>query len=354
MYRTNAQSRALEDAFVARGMPYQLVGGTRFYQRKEIKHTLADLRVVHNPADNISLTRVINVPPRAIGEKTVSSLASWCSTLGLPMTTGLALLAGDLGNPALAEHEGMQSGKPLEHPFSGGALRALTAFYRLLAGWQAVSDKLTVADLLERIAEESGYATWLRDGTEEGEDRWNNLQELRSVAAHYEEFPPELRLTAFLEEVALVSDQDELAENKDRVTLLTLHTAKGLEFPVVFLTGLEENILLTAGHGCPRRDGGRAPPDVRRRGAGKRPALSGARFPPHAFRPRPDQRALTFPAGRNGRQRRHARTGTEQRKIFVEPAPSHRNSTSTSPHRRRTRGRERLGYQETRLRRGPR
>jgi DNA helicase-2/ATP-dependent DNA helicase PcrA len=95
---------------------------------------------------------------------------------------------------------------------------------------------------LQRIAEESGYAAWLRDGTEEGEDRWNNLQELRSVAAHYEEFPPELRLSAFLEEVALVSDQDELAETKDRVTLLTLHTAKGLEFPVVFIVGLEENI----------------------------------------------------------------------------------------------------------------
>jgi DNA helicase-2/ATP-dependent DNA helicase PcrA len=243
MYRTNAQSRPLEDAFVARGMPYQLVGGTRFYQRKEIKDALAYLRIVHNPADNISLTRVINAPPRAIGEKTVSSLASWCSAVGLPMTGGLALLAGDLGSPALATHEGVRSGEPVEHPFARGALRALTAFYRLLAGWLAVRDTLTVAKLLERIAEESGYATWLRDGTEEGEDRWNNLQELLSVAAHYEEFPPEVRLTAFLEEVALVSDQDELGESKDRVTLLTLHSAKGLEFPVVFIVGLEENVL---------------------------------------------------------------------------------------------------------------
>jgi DNA helicase-2/ATP-dependent DNA helicase PcrA len=242
MYRTNAQSRPLEDAFVARGMPYQLVGGTRFYQRREIKDALAYLRIIHNPSDDIGLTRVINVPPRAIGEKTLASLTSWCRELGLPLTGGLALLAGDLASPALAGYEDVRSGGALEHPFSRQAARALTAFYRLLAGWLADRDRLTVSELLQRIAEESGYAAWLRDGTEEGEDRWNNLQELRSVAAHYEEFPPELRLSAFLEEVALVSDQDELAETKDRVTLLTLHTAKGLEFPVVFIVGLEENI----------------------------------------------------------------------------------------------------------------
>ena len=133
--------------------------------------------------------------------------------------------------------------KPPEHPFAAAAQKSLVAFYRVLAGWIAAKDGLTVSALLDRIAEESGYATWLRDGTEEGEDRWSNLQELRTVAAHYDDFPPELRLTAFLEEVALVSDQDQLAEEADRVTLLTLHTAKGLEFPVVFIVGLEENIL---------------------------------------------------------------------------------------------------------------
>ena len=99
-----------------------------------------------------------------------------------------------------------------------------------------------MAELLDRVMEESGYAAWLRDGTEEGEDRWANLQELRSVAAHYDDFPPEVRLSGFLEEVALVSDQDDLAEGKDRVTLLTVHAAKGLEFPAVFIVGLEENI----------------------------------------------------------------------------------------------------------------
>ncbi len=257
MYRTNAQSRALEDAFVARGMPYRLVGGTRFYQRKEIKDALAYLRLVHNPADNIALGRVINVPPRGIGDKTIASLSAWSGELGVSMVGGLALTAGDLKSPALAgtlpgealyaadprQALTAQRTTPPQHPFAAAAQRSLVAFYRVLAGWIAAKDGLTVAALLDRIAEESGYATWLRDGTEEGEDRWSNLQELRSVAAHYDDFPPELRLTAFLEEIALVSDQDELAEEADRVTLLTLHTAKGLEFPVVFIVGLEENIL---------------------------------------------------------------------------------------------------------------
>jgi DNA helicase-2/ATP-dependent DNA helicase PcrA len=112
----------------------------------------------------------------------------------------------------------------------------------MLAGWLARRDSLTVAQLLERVTEESGYSTWLRDGTQEGEERWENLQELRSVAANYDSFPPELRLSAFLEEVALVSDQDEITGEDDRVTLLTVHTAKGLEFPVVFMVGLEENV----------------------------------------------------------------------------------------------------------------
>jgi len=242
MYRTNAQSRSLEDAFVARGIPYRLVGGTRFYQRREIKDALAYLRLVHNPSDNVGLMRVINVPPRGIGDKTVSTLATWSAELSVSMAGGLALVAGDLGSSVLQGVYLSTDSRPPQHPFGTAAQRSLAAFYRMLKGWWGVRDGLTVAALLEQISEQSGYATWLRDGTEEGEERWENLQELRSVAAHYDDFPPELRLTAFLEEVALVSDQDELAEQDERVTLLTVHTAKGLEFPVVFLVGLEENI----------------------------------------------------------------------------------------------------------------
>jgi DNA helicase-2/ATP-dependent DNA helicase PcrA len=242
MYRTNAQSRPLEDAFVAQGMPYRLVGATRFYQRKEIKDALAYLRLVHNPADNVSLSRIINVPPRGIGDRTVATLTEWSTGLGLPVTGSLALVAGDLQSPLLAGNATAHLTTPPEHSFGRAAQRSLTAFYRMLAGWLAARETLTVTRLLDRVIEESGYATWLRDGTEEGEDRWSNLQELRSVAAHYDDFPPALALSAFLEEVALVSDQDDLIEDRDRVTLLTLHTAKGLEFPVVFIVGLEENI----------------------------------------------------------------------------------------------------------------
>jgi DNA helicase-2/ATP-dependent DNA helicase PcrA len=243
MYRTNAQSRPLEDAFVMWGMPYRLVGGTRFYQRREIKDMLAYLRLIHNPADNFSFSRIINVPRRGIGEKTLATLAQWSSAHGVGMAGGLALIAGDLYSPALPEEVRTRYTQPPEHPFSPAVCRTLMEFYRLLAGWLADRHKLTVVELLDRIADESGYAVELRDGTPEGEDRWANVQELRSVAAYYNDFPPELRLSAFLEEVALVSDQDELNGEDDRVTLLTLHTAKGLEFPVVFIVGLEENIL---------------------------------------------------------------------------------------------------------------
>jgi len=235
MYRTNAQSRPLEDAFVARGIPYRLVGGTRFYQRREIKDALAYLRLVHNPADNVSLMRIINVPPRSIGDKTIGALNTWSSELGLPMTGGMALLAGD---PQMA----VRYPEPPQHSLGTAALRSLTAFYRMFASWVAQKDRLTIEALLDRISEESGYATWLKDGTEQGQERWENVQELHSVAEQYDDLPPDVRLGAFLEEVALVSDQDQLAEEQDRVTLLTLHTAKGLEYKAVFIVGLEENI----------------------------------------------------------------------------------------------------------------
>ena len=235
MYRTNAQSRALEDAFVARGVPYHLVGGTRFYQRKEIKDALAYLRLIHNPCDNVSLTRIINVPPRSIGEKSLGALSDWSARMGVCMVDALALLAGD---PA------MRARIPTPPPVSitPAAQRSLLAFQRVLAGWIAARQQLTPAALLDRVMQESSYATWLRDGTEEGEERWQNVLELSGVATQYDNLPPEMRLAAFLEEVALVSDQDELADEKDRVTLLTLHTAKGLEYSVVFIVGMEENI----------------------------------------------------------------------------------------------------------------
>jgi len=217
MYRTNAQSRAFEDAFIRAGLPYRLVGATRFYARREVKDLIAFLRLIHNPADGVSMARVINIPPRGIGRKTVAVLED------------------------AARERGVSVYEVLKQPpdLSSRAQRVLTAFLELLEGWMAAREHLTVAQLIDRVLEDTRYADYLRDGTEEGEDRWANVLELRNVAAEYEV----LTLTDFLADVALVSDVDNLSDEVDAPTLLTLHSAKGLEFPVVFITGLEEGML---------------------------------------------------------------------------------------------------------------
>jgi DNA helicase-2/ATP-dependent DNA helicase PcrA len=239
LYRTNAQSRVLEDAFVHRNLPYRLVGATRFYERKEIKDAIAYLRLVQNPDDSLSLQRILNVPPRRIGKTSETMLAQWAAHLGLSQGEALRVLAGERGELALKA-----KGVPLldNPPFSAGAKTALLAFWKMVSGWLEAKQELTVAQLLDRVVEESGYGTWIRDGTEEGEGRWENLQELRTVAANYADMPPGEGLAALLEEIALVSDQDELPESQSVPTLMTLHTAKGLEFPVVFIAGMEEGI----------------------------------------------------------------------------------------------------------------
>ena len=239
LYRTNAQSRALEDAFVRRNLPYRLVGATRFYERKEIKDAIAYLRLVHNPDDSLSLQRIINEPPRRIGKTSVTTLVQWAAQLGLSQTEALRVLSGERGHLAIKAQGALLMDNA---PFSNAAKTALLGFWRLLAAWIAGKDGLTVGQLLDRILEESGYATFVRDGTEEGEGRWENLQELRTVAANYADLPIGDGLAAFLEEIALVSDQDELPESQSVPTLMTLHTAKGLEFPAVFVVGMEEGI----------------------------------------------------------------------------------------------------------------
>ncbi|MCB0252781.1 MAG: UvrD-helicase domain-containing protein [Anaerolineae bacterium] len=257
LYRTNAQSRALEDAFVRRNLPYRLVGATRFYQRMEIKDAVAYLRLVQNPDDNLSLGRIINVPPRRIGKASQASLAQWAQQLGLSQTEALRVIAGERGELALRA-----GGSPLldQSPVGSRPQSALLAFWRLAAGWIQAKRQLTVGQLLDRILEESGYAAYIRDGTEEGEGRWENLQELRTVAAGYADLTPADTsatgmsdfddgpgldaLGTFLEEIALVSDLDETPDTvqQEVPTLMTLHTAKGLEFPVVFIVGMEEGV----------------------------------------------------------------------------------------------------------------
>ena len=219
MYRTNAQSRALEDAFIRAGLPYRLVGATRFYARREIKDVIAFLRLIHNPAEGVSMARVINVPRRSIGTKTVTVLENAARERECSVYEVLGEIPAGLGTRAQ---------------------RALTLFLKMVEGWVAARESMTAAQLIDRVLEDTRYNDYVRDGNDEGEDRWANVQELRNVAADYED----LTLTDFLADVALVSDVDSLGgEEVDAPTLLTLHSAKGLEFPIVFIVGLEEGIL---------------------------------------------------------------------------------------------------------------
>jgi DNA helicase-2/ATP-dependent DNA helicase PcrA len=228
MYRTNAQSRVLEDTFVRTGLPYKLVGATRFYARREIKDVLAYLRLVHNPDDSVSMARIINVPSRGIGPKTRSALEGWAEELKVPIYTALQMLREETEEAAV--------------PFPTYARNVLVGFTELLDDLIVAREKLNVLELLDLILDRSGYSAYIRDGTEEGEDRWNNILELRTVAREYLDLPPGTSLTTFLEEVALVSDIDTYDEAVNAPTLLTLHMAKGLEFPVVFIVGLEDGL----------------------------------------------------------------------------------------------------------------
>lgn len=224
MYRTNAQSRLLEEAFLQAGIPYKLVGAQRFYGRREIKDVIAYLRLVHNPKDEISLTRIINAPTRGIGNKTFLSLRTQAQKGNLsPGTLLVELTRGAF--PEYLEAAG------------GRAKASLYNFGSLLANWLAQKEGLPPLDLMDRILEETDYHSYIDDGSDEGHDRWDNVLELRRVAADYQD------LESFLEQVALVSDQDTLEGNANAPTLLTLHAAKGLEFPVVFITGLNDGVL---------------------------------------------------------------------------------------------------------------
>ncbi|MBM3148851.1 MAG: AAA family ATPase, partial [Chloroflexi bacterium] len=225
MYRVNAQSRALEEAFMRYGVPYRLVGGTRFYQRREIKDVIAYLRLIQNPNDNISLSRVINVPTRGIGQRTLGELSAWATDQNLTLYQALKNVAEKKG-PPLAPR----------------ASYALTSFLGIIDELIAKRQDLRLTALMDELLERTGYGEYVRK-EEDGEDRWENITELYTVAREYDDHSPEEALASFLEKVSLVSDIDELQEGVDAVTLITLHQAKGLEFPVVFIVGMEEGLL---------------------------------------------------------------------------------------------------------------
>ncbi|MDD4985958.1 MAG: 3'-5' exonuclease, partial [Dehalococcoidales bacterium] len=227
MYRTNAQSRVLEEAFVRFGTPYKLVAGTRFYERREVKDIIAYLRIIQNTDDSISLLRVINVPGRGIGQQTLAGLSSLAQSMGVSQYEALRHIA-------VAKND-----TPL---FTPHITRALAGFFNTIEELIARSREINLIDLFDLIIERSGYHEYLLT-EQDGEERWENILELRTVAQQYGELEPGEGLTSLLEEVALVSDVDGLDESLSAVTLITLHQAKGLEFPVVFIVGMEDGIL---------------------------------------------------------------------------------------------------------------
>lgn len=228
MYRTNAQSRAIEDALMRHRIAYRLIGGLRFYQRREIKDLVAYLRLVHNAQDEASLLRVINVPNRAIGDKTVERLRDHAATSGGTLWDACERAASGGGILGL----------------SGRSLAAVQAFVQMIEALRVQSDE-PLPSLLDAVLKATGYARFLQDGDPDAEERIENILELRGVMTEYEEIAGEDEngLAPFLRDVALVADVDEMKAEVDAVTLITLHTAKGLEFPVVFMTGVEEGIL---------------------------------------------------------------------------------------------------------------
>jgi DNA helicase-2/ATP-dependent DNA helicase PcrA len=225
MYRTNAQSRLLEEAFLSANLPYKLVGAQRFYGRKEVKDIIAYLRLVANPEDLFSLSRVINTPSRKIGTKTYAELITVAQKKEI--SPGNLLLK-------LAEED-----PPDLDSFTKAGGSRLLGFGRLLFKWRDVFDILPPVEIVDLILSDIDYRSYIEDGSEEGYDRWENITELRRLASEYQT----VGLLSFLEDVALVSDQDTLDSTLDVPTLLTLHAAKGLEFGTVFIIGLNEGIL---------------------------------------------------------------------------------------------------------------
>lgn len=223
LYRTNAQSRALEETFLRAGIPYRLVGGVRFYQRREVKDVLAYLRLLAHPRDRLAFERVVNVPKRGVGAQSLSELMR------------------------VAAERGVSHWELLKDPQSAGVrgaaangLRRFREIIEEVAEWGAPWPLVTV---LDKLLERSGYRQYVRDGSIEGEERWANVVELRGLAAEQGDLPCAEALPIFLEQVALAGEVDQLDESTPALTLITLHQVKGLEFPVVFITGVEEGLL---------------------------------------------------------------------------------------------------------------
>ena len=220
LYRTNAQSRAIEEVFIRRGLPYRIIGGVRFYDRKEIKDIMAYLRLIYQPGDTVGFGRIVNVPSRGLGDKSLAVFDAWRSQRSYGLLEGL---------------------EKVNHcdNLTPRAKAGFSSLADLINSFRDAAEELTPRQLIDSLVRRLDYLTYLADGTPQGEARIENVRELLSVADDYES----LGLVGFLEEVSLMSELDERSTSPDAVLLMTLHASKGLEFPVVFITGLEETVL---------------------------------------------------------------------------------------------------------------
>jgi DNA helicase II / ATP-dependent DNA helicase PcrA len=223
LYRTNAQSRILEEIFMRHGIPYKIVGGIRFYERKEIKDIVAYLRLIQNQDDSVSLLRIINTPARKIGAKTLENLQHFANRNGISMYKAMLLCS---------EIEG----------FSAAKAEVIERFIKMIRELIDLNGQTSASGMIKYVLENTGYKKMLDDGSVEGEARLENISELISVAQKYDKLEAGLSLTIFLEELSLIADIDQVDEDDNAVTFMTVHSAKGLEFPNVFIAGLEEGI----------------------------------------------------------------------------------------------------------------
>ena len=223
LYRTNAQSRSIEEAFLQYNVPYKIVGGIKFYLRKEIKDIIAYLRLIQNPNDAASLERIINVPKRDIGQVTFGKIMSEIKR----------------GDQNIIEALSRCDSKNIPE----SKIKKLKNFAEIILKCQDKIESVKISELLDYLIKNINYEKYIKDGTEEGERRWENVKELFSAVEKYDNFLAEKSLPMFLEEIALATDLDHLDSSQDTVTLMTLHSAKGLEFSAVFIIGMEEGLL---------------------------------------------------------------------------------------------------------------
>jgi DNA helicase-2/ATP-dependent DNA helicase PcrA len=223
LYRTNAQSRALEEVLLRRGVPYRLIGGLRFYERREVKDIMAYLRLIANPQDTLSFSRVINVPRRKLGEKSLAQLGYWADAHGMSAWDALTRL------------DEMTELTP-------SARSALGEFRDVVNQLRAAAQERRLVEVIDLLLLRVAYERYVKEAGADGDERWANVLELRGLASEYDGLAPGEGLQAFLEESALMSDVDSLDDRAQGMTLITMHMVKGLEFPVVFMLGMEEGL----------------------------------------------------------------------------------------------------------------